>query len=374
MLAIHVLNVGHGDSIIVQYKCEETNSSHFGVIDSNCKIGITPKALTKLNELGAERLSFLVLTHPHLDHYSGLHNIVKNFTGKISDIYTFPVYHIKDKEKLKKTLQRYIDIANKTNDHEVKSGYLEFAKTIFHISEAAKNGANWTAPSGLMNQLICEGMAPDVEIYSLLPSPKVKGSYYTSIINGEISPESSKENELSLVILLKYKGREIVLGGDAVKPNWMEHSLYLKRLSQKLSVSVAKLPHHGSGIDSCDMVLNSLYTEESSEKIAIISANGHSHPDVKVLNHIKENNIKPYCTNLSSSCRSNIVNLINDNKVQPELNRFLNTFAIGNEKIQPCQGDISVIFNSDGTISVKTEYQHPCPYRGDFDFLNINTD
>jgi metal-dependent hydrolase (beta-lactamase superfamily II) len=65
MLKVHVLNVEHGDSIIVEF------NGSFGLIDSN-RCGQRIPALEKLQALGAERLRFVALTHPHHDHYRGI--------------------------------------------------------------------------------------------------------------------------------------------------------------------------------------------------------------------------------------------------------------------------------------------------------------
>lgn len=86
MLRIHVLNVGHGDSIVLEH--EDNGARSFGVIDSNGVLGQDPPALVKLRALGAKRLSFVALTHPHADHFVGLHRILKEFDGEVGRIYT----------------------------------------------------------------------------------------------------------------------------------------------------------------------------------------------------------------------------------------------------------------------------------------------
>jgi metal-dependent hydrolase (beta-lactamase superfamily II) len=74
MLTFYILNVLHGLSVVIEYKRE--GGSFYGVVASNVGAGETPKALVKLRELGATSLSFICLTHPHRDHFSGLYSII----------------------------------------------------------------------------------------------------------------------------------------------------------------------------------------------------------------------------------------------------------------------------------------------------------
>src|ERR1700733_6767851 len=89
MLIFYILNVEHGLSVVVEY--QRNGSSRFGVIDSNARSGETPKALNKLRQLDAQSLSFICLTHPHRDHFSGLFSVIQNFRGKIDAFYSFPM-------------------------------------------------------------------------------------------------------------------------------------------------------------------------------------------------------------------------------------------------------------------------------------------
>lgn len=47
------------------------------------------KAYAKLEELNANNVSFVALTHPHLDHYLGLSCTLKDF--KVNYFFSFPL-------------------------------------------------------------------------------------------------------------------------------------------------------------------------------------------------------------------------------------------------------------------------------------------
>jgi competence protein ComEC len=87
MFRIHILDVGRGDSIIMQFSNGRTY-----LIDSNEISGkVRPfEYLTKT--LGVTELEAVIATHPHTDHVLGLQNIIENVPTRqvwLSD-YLFP--------------------------------------------------------------------------------------------------------------------------------------------------------------------------------------------------------------------------------------------------------------------------------------------
>ena len=62
-------NVGQGDSIILEWNGAE--GRHIGIVDCHRYEGTNPVVQHLIdNEL--ESIKFLILSHPHYDHYSGL--------------------------------------------------------------------------------------------------------------------------------------------------------------------------------------------------------------------------------------------------------------------------------------------------------------
>jgi beta-lactamase superfamily II metal-dependent hydrolase len=81
MLKLHFLNVGQGSSAVVEFTRGDCN--HFGLIDSNCPLGESPRALQKLRDLACHHLSFVALTHPHDDHYGDLINVLMHIKARL---------------------------------------------------------------------------------------------------------------------------------------------------------------------------------------------------------------------------------------------------------------------------------------------------
>src|SRR6516164_4941234 len=114
MLNFYFLNVGHGSSVIVEV--HDGVKRVYGVIDSNRVGSREPRTLTKLRELGAQELSFLCLTHPHVDHFNGLFEVVLAFPNAIRHFYSCPFGDLcLNRNRLRKLASKLKKIANSSD-------------------------------------------------------------------------------------------------------------------------------------------------------------------------------------------------------------------------------------------------------------------
>jgi beta-lactamase superfamily II metal-dependent hydrolase len=360
--------VGHGDSIVVEY--HGPSGTAFGVIDSN-RIGKgEPPALRKLRELGATELSFVALTHPHRDHYQGLLDILQAYQGHISGFYSYPLDHHAH-GRLKKLAKIYQRLYKSTDSESLRSSLKEFVGILFHAKHFIGLD-NWEEPVGFYNLLAPVGFQ-GIEIAAILPPANVKDTYFQMIEKESYNVvERQKENELSLAFSLKYRGKWIILGGDGTYANWRFHKQHFtERRGEILKAEVVKLPHHGSKGDCRPSVIDHLFAD-MGERFACISANGRSHPHPDTLELLKERGIKPFCTNLADSCGDKMADLlIHAPDIEPQMLRYLNN-VLDEERVgttQPCQGDIQIQIDDEGVLTITPQYDHPCPYRGGYDFI-----
>lgn len=370
MLKIHFLNVGHGDSIIIEYQRDKDQNSIFGVIDSNVPVdSTTPPTLDKLKKLGAENLSFIALTHPHKDHYTGLSAILKEYQGRVDRFYSFPI-NAYVPGRLKKLAQIYQKIHDETDSSTLKKGAFEFVE-ILHLIKKHIGENRWEEPNGCDNKIAPEGFL-GLDMYVSLPLSKNKGPYFEMIESGNPHIMFHHDlNKISMAFCIKYHGHEIVLAGDGTHSCWMGHKDHFKRMGSPFGGIVTKLPHHGSKHDCSQRVINHIFSkQEDTKKVGIISADGLSHPHPEIFKNLTENNIHPFCTNLSKKCGANLMQFNTEPDLTPQFNHQLNlvTDPAYKEKHQPCQGDICVSFEDNGSINVESQYNNLCPYREVFPF------
>lgn len=370
MLQIWVLNVGHGDSIVLKY-VGPTGTS-FGVIDSNHDSSSgDPAALKLLRDLGATELSFVMLTHPHADHFRGLLSILDSFT--VRTFYTYPMG--RDLARLKSAGTKYLDAALLSDCPTVITAAEEFVRIIIAADKKRKlHSMEWLPVEGPTNRIRPFGFA-EVTINALLPFKKAKGEYFNALdSNRADSIESELQNVLSIAIDIEYGGQHVALCGDALKRSWIDHRRELQKANERVSFSVVKLPHHGSAADCDSTVLDYLFESQPGRQrgIAILSAEGsRHHPSPSVLRALRDRGIMPYCTNLSTVCGNNVREVVfADKTLSPELAKVLNIAGArttDGPARQPCQGHICVTVDPNGEIAVNRQFQNSCTYRGDFD-------
>lgn len=369
MLSIHILNAGHGDSIILEY--DGGNGPVFGVIDSNREARQLPPALKKLRQLGAEKLSFVALTHPHADHYRGLLEILEEYRGRIDNFYSFPLDHNKE-GRLKKLSKIYVDIHNKTDGLTSRAAICEYLSIIYEVKEHI-GLENWEEHTGIESAIAPVGFK-GVDIQAILPLRSVKGDYF-QLIENESSDvvENMNLNALSLAYKLSYNGHEIVLGGDVPYKYWMEHKRQNERRGIELDATLVKLPHHGSRRDCDQDVIKYLFTP-NGQRYACISANGRTHPHEDTLSELERLNIMPYCTNLAIGCGEVAKKVgVYDSSIDASLVLYLNRVLeeIPGQRVQPCQGNITTTIDGAGNLSIEAEHALPCTYRGDYAFIGM---
>jgi beta-lactamase superfamily II metal-dependent hydrolase len=372
LLRIWVLDVGHGDSLVLDY----TGSAGrvFGVIDSNRNsVTVDPAATQLLRSLQVSKLSFVMLSHPHADHFRGLGSILDAF--EVHTFYSYPMY--RDLKRVKAAGAKYLDAAQRSGSATIRDQATEFASLVISAEQKRRAGMDWMDIEGPTSRVRPAGF-DGVHINAMLPFKKVKGEYFNALDSNRWDDlEAPLQNQLSIALDIRYGEYQIALCGDATRAGWADHKRELLKSNESVSFSIAKLPHHGSADDCDSTVLNYLFPEvgqKGNQKIALISAPGsRHHPSPVVLKALEERKIHPYCTNLSIACGNNVRPMITSPTIAPEIVKFLNVAGAGTRTSisrAACQGNICVTIPLTGDATVQRQFNNACSYRGDFDFLS----
>lgn len=81
-MKVHFINVGQGDSILIQFHNGQTMLIDAGPDDS---------VVSYLNQQGIKKINYLVATHPHADHIGGMATVIRTFD--IEKVYMPRVTH-----------------------------------------------------------------------------------------------------------------------------------------------------------------------------------------------------------------------------------------------------------------------------------------
>lgn len=210
-MKIHFLNVGKGNCTIIEFP-----SGHLTMIDiDNSRIDdddiLTNPIEYFLSKFPNQSLFRFILTHPDMDHLSGLNQL----TEKVSIANFWDTNHNKtfsdeDWEGSpydKKDWEKYLTLRKSTSDPKVLQLYRD-----------ATSECCWTQDG----------------ISILSPSLSL-----VKLANG-----NEEYNHLSYVLRIEYAGVTVILGGDASKEAWDE--IYKHYKYEFLKADLFLAPHHGS--------------------------------------------------------------------------------------------------------------------------------
>lgn len=300
-LEIFIIGGRLGESIVIH-----TPGGQFGIVDayaSDWTNWTTNPTLLRLERLGAGRLRFVALTHPHMDHFRGLPSIFEAYPGKV-DLFWRPPWGAVElistairefkaatTRERRTQLGRSIKILHKlltVIDSEVKKKQLRI-KTLHNDSEAPYDGVMLQEPEH------------DFAIMCLGPSTSISTPYMDKISSKTIVPAMQGEtpewralhNEISSVLAIKYGDWIGILGGDTEKTSWRD--ILQRRVSLLNSARFFKVSHHGSETGSFPELWDTIKSDKCEAVITCFA--GQQLPNASGLQYLREPRFSIHSTN-----------------------------------------------------------------------------
>lgn len=261
-LTVHFIDVGQGDSILVQ-----TPGGKNMLIDAggrpgefNAGTGTGDQVVEPyLRKNGVRRIDILVLTHPHEDHSGGAVSLVKRFPVEMA-------------------------LVSYTGE-DVSPG-----------TGPAKSSSGEAVPPAY-TALLYNMETRDIPVEHVMAGDRVK---LDNDLNIEIlSPDDTVKpgtglNNNSLVIKISYGRRSFIFTGDAE----LEEQRELLRGGSDLKADVLKVPHHGSRLLLPELV------EQVQAEAAVISVGAHNtfgHPAQATLDMLDAAGTRVFRTDLDGA-------------------------------------------------------------------------
>lgn len=261
---------------------------------------------------GKLHIDIVILSHPDLDHVSGLVEMAKDEDVKIEKIMMHRPWEellpswFKDGRITKSSLKdRLGDAFEKAK--ELDDVTKNVTKPKLNVGKCNHKGASITilGPTSEFYKTCianCEKTPQQANnVVNLPQSQSLKKSIdFEPYIEGEIKwyddENTSAINESSLIILFEYDGVKVLLTGDAGKQGLTNAIKYAKKRSVKLNdCDIIKMPHHGSRKNVNPSIMKEF---AGSEKLYYSCASddlGH-HPSKRLINLMKEKGFKQYST------------------------------------------------------------------------------
>lgn len=240
-LKITFLDVGQGDSIVIEY------SGKVFIVDGGGEVGKksekntgTYDLLPFLKAMGITHVDGIFITHSDFDHIYGIIEIMPNITV---DFIALPEVY---REKQDSLLEQFLESAKESNT------------PIYYFEQGDK----------YQYKELC------ITCLSPLKEPK----YYKN------------NNEISLVLLLSFKDFDALLTGDIEA----EGELGLINTKQLKEIELIKVAHHGSNTSSTKEFIETLNPEVGVISVGI--NNFYGHPSKSVLERFEDLGTKVFCT------------------------------------------------------------------------------
>lgn len=237
------LNAGQGDATIVRLP-----NGRLMVVD--CNNDNSPENIAEyLKKAEIKKIDYLVITHPHYDHMSGMKEIADNF--EVGEVWVTKYERKKDSEP-KESYGKY------------KECYKDSLKKLH------KNGAKIRVPSAKNKPVVKEGKT---EIKVLGPSNNSQGK------NEDIHEES-------IALKIKFGQTSFVFTGDTTNQGLDR----IRKYYDIKNTTVWHASHHGSREGANEEAL-----KEAKPKYTVIpvgKGNYHGHPHAEAKKVYKENTEK----------------------------------------------------------------------------------
>ncbi|MEK7103735.1 MAG: MBL fold metallo-hydrolase [Patescibacteria group bacterium] len=236
-LTFSVLGIGQGDSLLIQ-----------GPNDQQILVDAGPdrSILSKLGQYMPfydHDIELVILSHPHLDHYGGLHEVLNRYT-----VHRLYITGVVQKSK------DYKDLLDQAKAKGVQIEEVWRGKTV--------------------------DIGADIHLSVLAP--------ITSLHDVKVADL----NESSIVAKLSYKQSSFLLTGDATD----KEEKSLMATNDDLSADVLKVAHHGSEYSTSNTWLEAVHP-----KVGVISAGLHNkfgHPNERLLKRFEHHDVQLFRTDL----------------------------------------------------------------------------
>jgi len=278
-LEICIFGPGYGESVVLHIP-----AVGWGIIDSctakvaEGEVVLPLEYLTTLLAPQFPKLAFVILTHPHEDHYKGLDRILQKYPGGTERVCRYDGDGIRE-------LKMYI-ATQRTGLRDVLPG---FAKVLEVMKEAAAKGAQFrrllemTSVFNFEKVTVEEYGTTDISMIALSPSALSVEKYIEMLFSaipktGEVVLPMRDEahNLISVALLLKLGDLQVIFGSDLESGStdsigW-KGVIYNKDCPD-LRANLVKVAHHGS-----ESGHNSLAWKQHCDKtkpIAVITPFSH---------------------------------------------------------------------------------------------------
>lgn len=283
-MIVYFKEVGQGDSIILEWN--DNNEFKIGIIDCNKKEKNNP-VLDHLKLKSDFLIEFIILSHPHEDHFSGLLELLEYCSDNKIKINYFLHTCASKKEYLQYSVRSISDTKLLTE--------------IFRKADQMnKNGE--IVNFGFVNDLTGElALGNSIKLKVISPSnieyTKFNQKAFKNTTTFNNNPDS---NFLSTVIKIYTEEWFALFTSDATYDVFWRLNRAGLKISQP-NFLFGQIPHHGSVKNYYQTFWRLINHSEKTQAAISVGQNSYGHPSKTVINDLQQNSYKIKLTNSDNS-------------------------------------------------------------------------
>lgn len=283
MIKVIFKDVGQGDSIIFEWKDNKQNK--IAVIDCNIHQKSNP-VLDYIIEKRYKTIEYLILSHPHYDHFSGFYDLLEY----CNDNNIWIKYFLHTSSQVPTFLKMACNSV--TSATELQKLFL-----FIHNNSEVMNMQYGSIQADVPNNTI--RLNNDYSFTILSPSQKELKSYIKNAAYPyfEENPhDNPKANLLSTVIKVNLPTGYILLTSDADKSSLIRIDKKQSDLI-KSTLLLGQSPHHGAQANHNNTFWKKRARNSQTPIVFSVGHNHYGHPAGRTVNFFIENDYKIYSTN-----------------------------------------------------------------------------
>jgi beta-lactamase superfamily II metal-dependent hydrolase len=275
-------DVGQGDSILLEWTSDDIPK--IGIIDCSKK-GTTNPVIDYLETVDYKKIEFIVLSHPHSDHYSGMFELLEYCVFKEIKI----DYFYNTSEALGKNYWNYFEIDSA--DNKLLGKLFRLARDLHRTDSLEIKYLSVGHKIDLFPNAFLECLSPS---HSEVEECQRIMDFDPALNKKE---QSSAANYLATVFKLSINDNYALLTSDAEELAFQ--TIVEKRLASLVDCNLvlSQMSHHGSFKNYHDIFWSSVPKKDKTPAVASSGKNDkYKHPHLETLEAFSKNNFSIHCT------------------------------------------------------------------------------
>lgn len=279
-LRIQVFSVGEGDCIVLHLP-----DGAVGLVDSCVPPWLNRSPAFDALRACKSRLAFVCLTHPHLDHYGGMLDIIEAESLRPEEFWHPFNSNLYEIVKSKSFVPRHRSAPAFSRVYAYETRAEEFPRVMQCVRKLRAGKERLVIEGRIMRQV-----KGSYEIVALAPSDKAFKLYTNRIQKAweeGVTVDGRYENRVSAVLLIRFGEARILLGADAYRANWREIAQNGFFRPEDDRAHCYKAAHHGSKYGyyrkmfpvllhpNCDIIVSAGGSRLASREFVEDACDGH---------------------------------------------------------------------------------------------------